>query len=81
MNLSYLERIDQLLIEKLEWESRHSPLQLLTEIQLDMQPGLTWEQAQERLIWQLDQTLKDEKLNYWWSQHCAQFQKRSPQAA
>lgn len=81
MNLTYLERIDQLLIEKLEWKSNHSPLKTLTELQLDMHPRLTWEEAQERLIWQLDRTLEDEKLNYWWAQHCAQSQQKTPKAA
>jgi|GEM_PF-4056985 hypothetical protein len=81
MNLSYLERIDQFLIEKLEWKLEHSPLQALTKLQLDMNPNLTWDQAQERLIWQLDQTLEDEMLNYWWSLHCAQSNSKAPKAA
>lgn len=81
MNLTYLERIDQHLIKKLDWKSEQPPLKVLTQLQLDMNPGLTWEEAQERLIWQLDQTLGDEQLNYWWAQHCAQPQKRASKAA
>lgn len=74
MNLSYLERIDQHLIKKLNWKSEHSPLKVLTELQLDMNPNLTRHEAQEQLIWQLEQKLSDEQLNYWWAQHCAQYQ-------